>query len=373
MTPIRLAIPALICSILLSIGGSAAALEPARFPSLISSLRFQSTLYFCEEVVPLQVTDVRERLEKELLLTLANRPQVILWIKRANRYLPLIESMLDEAGMPEDLKYIAVIESALRPHVQSTKKAVGFWQFMPGTGRNFGLRVNAQFDDRRSVFHSTRAAIRYLHKLHQDFGSWNLAAAAYNMGEEGLRTEMMVQQETDYYRLYLPLETQRYMFRAISAKMILSDFQKYGFHLTNADLYPPLSFERVDLRCPQRTPIRVIAQAAGTYFKVIKDLNPEIRGHFLEEGEHTLLLPKGAGIDFQVRFEMTYTAWLQQHKETTYVVQKGDNLSIIAQKFDVPLNALLLWNRIKPHTPIHPGDVLLIYRSIDVPQRSQTQ
>ena len=373
MMSIRRVISAMICSILLGMSSSAIALEPARFPSLISSIRIQSPIDFCGEAVPLDIADVRERLEKELLLTLANRPQVILWIKRANRYLPLIEAMLAEAEMPMDLKYIAVIESALRPHVASPKRAVGFWQFMPETGRNFGLRVNAQFDDRRNVFHSTRAAIRYLHKLYQDFGSWSLAAAAYNMGEEGLKTEMIVQQETDYFRLYLPLETQRYVFRALSAKLILSDFQKYGFTLTNSDLYPPLSFDRVGFRCLQRTPIQIIAQAAGTYFKIIKDLNPEIRGHFLAEGEHTLLIPKGAGIDFQVRFEMSYQAWVQQHNETTYVVQQGDNLSLIAQKFDVPLTALLLWNRIKPHTPIHPGDELVIYRPVDSPRRLQTQ
>ena len=114
---------------------------PASMPALTDSLRFAAPLDFCGEPVPLEIADVRERLEKEMLLTLYDRPQIILWIKRANRYFPIIETMLAESGLPEDLKYIAVIESALRPHVGSPKGAIGFWQFMQGTGQLYGLTV----------------------------------------------------------------------------------------------------------------------------------------------------------------------------------------------------------------------------------------
>ena len=238
---------------------------PPDYPSLVKSLRISENLEFCGEKTPLDVQEVRERLEKELLLTLADRPQVILWIKRSNRYLSLIEKMLTEHGLPEDLKYVAIVESALRPHVGSTKGAIGFWQFMEGTGRIYGLTINVRMDERRNIFKSTLAAIKYFQALYEDLGSWTLAAAAYNMGEEGLKAEILAQKSDNYYQLYLPLETQRYIFRIISAKLILSNPEKYGFQLNQDDLYPPLQFDRVEFQCNQKTPIHVIARAAGTY------------------------------------------------------------------------------------------------------------
>jgi len=124
-------------------------------PSLISSIRIQPPLDFCGEPIPLDNPDVRERLEKELLLTLADRPQVILWLKRSPRYLPFIEKELAANGMPDDLKYVAFAESALRPHAGSPAGAIGFWQFIQTTGRKYGLSVNADLDERRSIYNRT--------------------------------------------------------------------------------------------------------------------------------------------------------------------------------------------------------------------------
>ena len=159
------------------------AIEPARIPSLIESLKIPSGQNFCGEPVPMKNRDVRERYEKALLLALWNRPQVILWLKRAGRYLPHIERMLKESGMPDDLKYVAIAESALRAHAGSSQGAIGFWQFMRPTGRRYGLTINSRIDERRNFFASTRAAIRYFKALYEELGSWTLAAAAYNMGE----------------------------------------------------------------------------------------------------------------------------------------------------------------------------------------------
>lgn len=337
-------------------------LAPARFPSLASAVRISSPLMFCNETVPLQHQEVRERLEKELLLTLADRPQVILWIKRSTRYLPIIEKMLDEHGLPVDLKYIAIIESALRPHVGSPRGAIGYWQFMAETARRYGLTVDDAIDERRNIYTSTAAAIRYFKDLYDDLGSWSLTAAAYNMGEEGLKAEMMIQRESDYYRLYLPLETQRYLFRALAAKIVLTDYRAYGFDLTEKDLYPPLRFDRVTVSCPLRTPLHVVASAADTHFKRIKDFNPHLRGYFLDKGEYVIHVPKGAGNHFQASFRKALQKWSANPDEIRYVVQKGDNLSTISARFNVPLPALLMWNRIDPHRPIHPGDHLFIYR-----------
>ena len=198
-------------------------IESARFPSLISSLKIDANLTFCMERVPLEIRDVRERLEKDLMLSLWDRPQVILWLKRSHRYLPHIEQTLKEGGLPDDLKYVAIAESALRPHVGSRKGAMGFWQFMVGTGRKYGLVINRRIDERRNIFASTKAVVQYFKDLYDDFGSWTLAVAAFNMGEDGLMAEILEQGINDYYKLYLSLETQRYLFRILSIKMIFTD------------------------------------------------------------------------------------------------------------------------------------------------------
>jgi len=335
-------------------------LEPSGFPSLVSSLRIKSPLDFCGETVPLNNQEVRERMEKELMLSLWDRPQVILWLKRSTRFIPLIERSLTKQGVPTDLKYVTLIESALRPHVGSPKGALGFWQFMKATGQNYGLIINDAVDERRNVFASTRGAVKYFKALHMRFGSWTLAAAAFNMGEEGLESEIIAQKTKNYYDLYLPLETQRYMFRVLSAKLILSDPKRYGFNLTPVDFYPPLQYDRTRLNLPEETPIQLVAQAAETSFKKIKDLNPEIRGYYLPKGDHTLLIPKGATKEFHKRLKELAQNWRNDRQHRIYVVKKGESLSTIADKFNVPLPALLLWNRLDMSRPIHPGDRLIV-------------
>ncbi len=344
-------------------------LEPSYFPSLISSIRVNKPLSFCGENVPLDNREVLERLEKELLLILSDRAQIILWIKRSNRYMPYIEKMLDENDMPQDLKYVAIIESALRPHAGSRKGAIGFWQFMKETGLNYGLIIDKYKDERRNIFASTKAAIYYFRALYADFRSWTLSAAAYNMGEDRLKSEIQEQKVSDYYNLYLSLETQRYMLRIIAAKLILSDPENYGFILNQEDLYPPLQFDRIHLTLPQIVPIHIIAQSAGTHFKAIKDLNPELRGHYICEGIHSILVPKGSAVDFHPRFEEAFAEWSVENKEQTYLVKKGDNLTEIAERFNVSLQNLLIWNNLKPKNHIHPGDQLTVYRDKKNPEK----
>ncbi len=344
--------------------------EEDEYPPLIKSIQFQEPIDFCGESVPLGNQEVRERLEKEMLLTLADRPQVILWLKRSRRFMPLIEKELAANGLPEDLKYVAIAESALRPHAGSAAGAIGFWQFMQTTGRKYGLSVNAAIDERRSIYKSTQAAIAYFKFLYEEFHSWTLAAAAYNMGEEGLKSEMLLQEVNDYYRLYLPLETQRYIPRIISAKLILLNPEKYGFKLNEADYYRPFEFDEIIVRCDQRTPIRLVAQAAGTYFKQIKDLNPDIRGHYLPAGSHAILLPKGSGDGFKERFDKAVAGWQKNPDKHVYTVKAGDNLSSIAERFQVPLRALLVWNDLKTSHHIHPGERLIIYKMVEAPEET---
>jgi hypothetical protein len=332
-----------------------------QFPPLFSYARPPASLDFCDEPVAFDTADAKERFEKEMLLTLWDRPQVVLWIKRATRYLPVIESMLREAGLPDDLKYMAVAESALRPHAGSRKGAIGFWQFLASTGRKYGLKIDSEKDERRNIFRSTEAAIAYLKELHGLFGSWTLAAAAYNMGENGLQTEILAQRTGDYYQLYLPLETQRYLFRIYCAKLILENPQAYGFTFDPADLYPPIEYDRARVECFQPIPLQLVAEAAGTYFKKIKDLNPELRGHFLAAGIHTLLVPPGSSRGLEARLKKLSDRWVAEKEERVYVVREGDSLTGIATRFGVPLKALVIWNRLENEKYIHPGQRLVIY------------
>ncbi|OHB33179.1 MAG: lytic transglycosylase [Desulfuromonadaceae bacterium GWC2_58_13] len=335
--------------------------EEGSIPPLSESLLLKQPLSFCGEVVPLEDSEVRERMEKELLLSLWDRDQAILWLKRSTRYFPVIEAVLSQAELPDDLKYVALAESALRPDAGSPKGAMGYWQFMPETGRLYGLTINKSIDQRRNLSASTLAAAAYFSKLYEELGSWSLAAAAYNMGEEGLKAEILVQNVSNFYRLYLPSETQRYLFRVLSAKLILENPERYGFHLQEEDYYPPIRFDTAELTCHEETSLTVVAQAARTDFKRIKDLNPELRGHYLATGTYALAVPENTPPGFQKRFDTIHREWSQQRQERIYIVQPGDNLSTIAERFRVPLAAILIWNRININSPIHPGDRLIIH------------
>jgi membrane-bound lytic murein transglycosylase D len=353
--------------LLLSEQAYAAAVTSMEVPSLVDSVRIEGNLDFCGEPVSTGEQELRERYEKELLLSLWDRAQVILWLKRSRRYLPCIDEILRKEGMPEDLRYVAVVESALRAHAGSSKGAMGFWQFTKPTGRKYGLMIDARIDERRNLFASTGGAVRYFKDLYSLFGSWTLAAAAYNMGEDGLMAEILEQGTKDFYQLYLPLETQRFVFRILSVKMIFSEPERYGFVLSDQDYYPPLEFEQIELNCAQETPIRVVALAARTRFKAIKDLNPEIRGYDLSPGVHKLLIPKGAASGFHERFKRILQTHLSAKKDHIYIVKEGDNLSNIAEKFDVPLISLLIWNRLDPSRPIHAGQKLVVFQERVLP------
>jgi len=301
--------------------------ENAFISTLISNSRITSPVDFCGEKMPVEDPEIRENIEKEMLLFLGDPAQVVLWLKRCSRYMPYIERMLKQNNMPDDLKYVAVIESSLLPHAGSAKHAIGFWQFIQPTGLRVGMTINSEIDERRSIFSSTVAAIKYFKKLYSDFGAWTLAAAAYNMGEEGLRTNIAFQETNDYYRLYLPIETQRYMYKIVAAKLILSDPKKYGFSLEKDDLYPPLDFDRIQVECPDEVPITLIAKAANTHFKTIKDFNPEMRGKSMSAGTYSFLIPKGSAEGFDTRYKTLLSQWLATVAPKKKDVQSADMLA----------------------------------------------
>jgi hypothetical protein len=331
--------------------------------TLIEAIKINEPLTFCNEPVPLSEADIKERLEREMLLTLDNSDDVILWLKRANRYFPHIEKVLKDKSLPDDLKYIAIAESGLKPHAASNKGAVGYWQFIESTGIKYGMEISNDIDERRNLISSTEAAANYLKDLYALFGSWTLAAAAYNMGEEGLKTELLMQKINNYYQLYLNQETQRYIFRILAAKIIMSNPEKYGYDFAREDLYHAVQFDRVEITVREAVPLYIIAQAAKTYFKVIKDLNPQFKSYYLPAGKYTLMLPRGAAMGFSERFQNIISQWLAEKKERVYIVKKGDNLSTVAARFNVSVKAIMIWNGITNGKKIAPGDKLFIFSS----------
>ena len=328
---------------------------------LLSALKLEKPILLCGEMVPINDPQVLERFEKEMLVALGNRAQVILWLKRIPRYFPFIEKRLSENNLPDDLKFLAIAESALRKHAGSRKGALGVWQLMPQTAKKYGLLVNANIDERRNLYLSSPAAMAYLKALFDQFGSWSLALAAYNMGEEGLQAEILEQGISDYYRLYLPLETQRFVLRIVAIKQIVEAPQAHGFRLSPEDAYAPENFATIQINAFADLPIRLIAKAAGTDFKTIKDFNPELRGHYLIAGTRAVNIPKAGVAGFQSRLAASIEADDKVRNQRIYVVQAGDSLSSIAQKFDVPVAALLIWNRIGLNKVIHPGQRLVIF------------
>lgn len=344
-----------------AVPGARAPLPAETVVSLSAILKEERSFSFCGEPVPLSDPAVNEMLERELALICWDRPQVIMWQKRAGRCFPLIDQMLDQRGLPRDLRYVAVAESSLMPHAGSPKGAMGFWQFIKPTAKRYGLRVDEKQDERRSLYRSTEAAAAYLTYLRQRLGAWTLAAAAYNMGEEGLEGEMAVQQEKDYYRLYLPLETQRYLFRILAIKMVLENPARYGFALSPQEIYRPIPVDVVDARCLREAPLKLVADAANTTFRRIKELNPDIRGHYLPDNIGRLLVPAGQGEGFCGRFSQAFDAWLNLLDGRVVTVKAGDTLSSIARENLVPLSAILIWNRLPADKPLSPGQKILIY------------
>lgn len=257
-----------------------------------------ATMAFAGEAVPLDRWDVAERLERELVLSAGNRPQVVLWLKRSARYFPFIEAALRRVGLPDDLKYVAVIESSLLPTVQSHASALGIWQFIATTGRRYGLIVTSSWDDRRNPEASTAAALAYLRDLHGRFRDWPLALAGYNAGEGRVEQALRAQGVTTYYQLSLAVETERYVFRALAAKLILAEPERYGFQLSPERLYRPQEADLVEVRVRDRVAVAELARAGGSFYRELRELNAEIAQDQLPRGDYRLRVPKGRAGEF---------------------------------------------------------------------------
>ncbi len=238
----------------------------------VYALQLPEVLDFAGETTPLDAPDIRERLDKELLVNTYWQSNMMLLLKRANKHFPLIEKILEEEGVPSDFKYLSVIESALE-NARSPKGAKGFWQLMPATAKEYGLEVNSNVDERYHIEKSTRAACQYLKKAKNRFGSWTLAAASYNRGMYGTNRLLDKQLVDNYYDLLLNSETSRYVFRILAVKEIMSNPQRYGFIFKAADLYHSIPVNKIGLDTAI-TNLAEFAKEKQINYKILKIHNP---------------------------------------------------------------------------------------------------
>ncbi|MEL6986526.1 MAG: lytic transglycosylase domain-containing protein [Bacteroidota bacterium] len=242
-------------------------------PQIIKSVDMDKGWNFAGEAIPKENFDAMERLERELSVNSYWHSSTLLNIKNANRYFPIMEPILAENGVPDDFKYLAVAESSLR-NATSPSGAKGIWQFLKGTGAANGLEINSQIDERYHVEKATKAACKYLKGYKERFGSWTLAAAAYNMGGTNTSKFLRDQKAKTYYDLNVNQETSRYVFRIVAIKEILSNPEEFGFYLDRSELYQPLNnYKIVEVNGPVSS-WGAFAEENGTTYRMLKVYNP---------------------------------------------------------------------------------------------------
>ncbi|MFN3873422.1 MAG: transglycosylase SLT domain-containing protein [Ignavibacterium sp.] len=242
---------------------------------IITQPEIPDEVYLFGEKVPLENFEVYERLDREIIVNAYWHSATILALKRANRWFPVIEPILKRNNIPDDFKYLAVAESNLE-NVVSPAGATGFWQFIKSAATEYGLEVNNEVDERYDVEKSAEAACKYLKDAYQKFGSWTMAAAAYNAGMNGIDKWSGLQKAKNYYNLVLGIETSRYIARVAAIKIIMENPQKYGFNLTEKDLYKPLKYKEVVLDSSV-TDFADYAASLGINYKTLKYFNPWLR------------------------------------------------------------------------------------------------
>jgi membrane-bound lytic murein transglycosylase D len=245
------------------------------------------------ERMPLEIWDVRERFDRELLVNTYMQGSTSYIIKHMGRWMQMIEDRLKANGVPDDFKYLCVAESALQNQI-SKAGAVGFWQFMSGTAPLFGLYIDHEVDERYDPVKATDAACKYLKQAYNKFGNWTAAAASYNCGMGGYNGAMTTQGETSFYKILLPEETMRYIFRIAALKYILDNQDKFGFRLTNDVVYHPLNLRKETISYGIGNLV-AYAKSKGTDYKSIRMLNPWIRSNSLNNSKgrtYTILLPQ---------------------------------------------------------------------------------
>lgn len=240
--------------------------------SIENHIYIPTNLNFCGESVPTEIVDVKERMDREFLININLHSSTSLIIKRANKFFPIIEPILKKNGIPDDFKYLCVIESALA-NATSSAGAKGFWQFMPATAKEYNLEVSSTVDERNHIEKATEAACKYLKRAHNKFGNWTLVAASYNRGMGGIENQLNVQGVSDYYDMYLTEETSRYVFRILALKEIMQNADKYGYKLPSDALYRNVKTKSVAVKTSIPN-LQTWALEQGINYKTLKYHNP---------------------------------------------------------------------------------------------------
>lgn len=273
----------------------------SQIPYGIVSPDIPASMVFAGEKIDLTRSDLRERMDREILTFTYSHINTQLMIKRANRLFPVIEPILHEHGLPDDFKYLMIIESNGDIYARSTAGAAGLWQFMPATGKQYGLEINNSIDERYHIEKATRAACRYLKNSYATFGDWLTVAASYNAGEAHISKRLESQKEKKAINTCLVPETSRYLFRLLTAKLIFAEPVRYGFMLRNSDLYPTVCMkETIEVKNTIIDFVN-IAQKQGLSYMQLRDANPWIRTTSMKNTtrkSYKLLIPKTESLNY---------------------------------------------------------------------------
>nr|WP_320117145.1 lytic transglycosylase domain-containing protein [uncultured Marinifilum sp.] len=266
----------------------------------VYALKTPENITFGGETIPLQRWDVKESLDRELLVNTYWQSQTLLFLKRSNRFFPIIEPILKENNIPDDFKYLALIESGLIPTIKSPAGAVGIWQFMSGTAKDYKLEVSSEVDERYNIEKATDAACKYLNQSYKKYGSWTLVAASYNAGRRFIDKQLKLQDAGNYYDLLLGEETGRYVYRILAIKMIMENAAQYGFKYRESDLYERIPTRKIKIKTPVKD-FAVFAKENGVNYKILKYFNPWLRKAYLTnkyKKEYEITLPAKGYINF---------------------------------------------------------------------------
>lgn len=267
----------------------------------IHSLPIPEKLSFAGETVPMNKTYVRESYDRELLVNTYWQSSTLLLIKKSKRYFSIIEPILAAQGVPDDFKYLPMIESSLQERIISPAGAVGLWQFLSAAAKENGLEVNKEVDERYHIEKATIAACKYLKDAYNKFGSWTLAAASYNAGLRGIQNQIEKQKASNYYELLLNEETARYVFRLLAIREIVSNPAEFGFIVGEDDFYPIIETDTLVISGPVPD-FADFAKGHGITYRELKDLNPWLRETFLTNAsgkQYTIRLPKPGAFEVQ--------------------------------------------------------------------------
>jgi membrane-bound lytic murein transglycosylase D len=362
-------------------------------PSGVSHLKLPESIELCGVKVPIHEPEVHQRIEFEFLLMLHDRAQVTIWQRRAQSVFPKFTKHLKQRKVCPDLKYLALIESGLRPSALSSAKAKGYWQFIPGTAKIYGLKTGGSWDQRADLDRSTNAAITFLSELKTRFGSWPLAMAAYNTGPTRLSGAMTAQHVKDYWRLRLYREAERYVPRVIAAKIIMRDLEKWGFadRVTPGWDTEPVDYVRVRLKARETLELKGVANGGGLDYRALSSLNPEMPKSSLTGPLSVVIeIPKGNAKTFRKWVQSNIKKKILRNRKKRskrskrskkkniprksvksrkrssakklYTVSRGDTLWGVAEKFGVSVKDLRKLNRLRGNSTIRAGDTIVVKR-----------